>query len=66
MEERKIVGVHLHHDNVILQEKVNSLRQLVDEMTKSNHNLIAQLKQHKRHKAKPTEQEAKASKDDPP
>jgi hypothetical protein len=35
-------------------------------MTKSNHSLRAQLKQHKRHKAKPTQQEGEASKADPP
>jgi peptidoglycan hydrolase CwlO-like protein len=66
LEERKTIDVHLHHDNAVLQEKVNSLQWLVDEMTKSNHTLRAQLKQHKRHKAKSTCQEGEASKDDPP
>jgi hypothetical protein len=66
LEERKTVDVHLHHDNAVLQEKVNSLQRLVDEMTKSNRSLKAQLKQHKRHKAKSTHQEGEASKADPP
>jgi hypothetical protein len=37
LEERKTMDSHLHHDNVVLQEKVNSLQQLVDQMTNSNH-----------------------------
>ena len=49
LEERKTMDRHLHHDNAILQAKVNSLQRLVDEMNKTNHNLRAQLKQHKRH-----------------
>jgi septal ring factor EnvC (AmiA/AmiB activator) len=66
LEERKTIDTHLHHDNAVLQEKVNSLQRLVDEMTKSNRNLRAQLKQHKRHKAKSSQQEGEASKVDPP
>jgi hypothetical protein len=66
LEERKTIDVHLHHDNAVLQAKVNSLQRLVDEMTKSNRSLRAQLKQHKRHKAKSTQQEGEASKADPP
>jgi ribosome-associated translation inhibitor RaiA len=66
LEERNTVDVHLHHDNVVLQGKVNSLQWLVDEMTKSNHSLKEQLKKHKRHKAKSTQQEGEASKADPP
>jgi hypothetical protein len=66
LEERKTVDVHLHHDNAVLQEKVNSLQWLVDEMNKSNHSLKAQLKKHKMHKAKSTQQEGEASKYDPP
>jgi hypothetical protein len=54
LEERKIMDAHLHHDNVVLQAKVNSLQWLVYGMTQSNRILKAQLKQHKRHKAKPT------------
>jgi hypothetical protein len=30
---------HLHHDNVVLQEKVNSLQWLVDQMTNDNRSL---------------------------
>jgi hypothetical protein len=66
LEERKKIDTHLHHDNVVLQAKVNSLQWLVDEMTKSNHSLRAQLKQHKRHKEKSSQQEGEASKADPP
>ena len=55
LEERKTIDTHLHHDNAVLQAKVNSLQRLVDEMTKSNRNLKAQMKQHKRHKAKPSQ-----------
>jgi predicted RNase H-like nuclease (RuvC/YqgF family) len=60
------MDTHLHHDNAVLQAKVNSLQRLVDEMTKANHNLRAQLKQHKRHKTKSSWQEGEASKADPP
>jgi hypothetical protein len=65
LEERKTLDKHLHHDNVVLQAKVNSLQRLVDEMTKSNRNLKAQLKQHKRHKTKSSGQEGEASKANP-
>jgi hypothetical protein len=60
------MDTHLHHDNAVLQEKVNSLQRLVDKMTKANCNLRAQLKQHKRHKTKSSQQEGEASKVDPP
>jgi hypothetical protein len=66
LEERKTIDTHLHHDNAVLQAKVNSLQWLVDEMTKSNRSLRAQLKQHKKHKAKSSQQEGEASKVDPP
>ena len=66
LEERKTIDTHLHHDNAFLQEKENSLQWLVDEMTKSNRSLKEQLKQHKRHKAKSSEQEGESSKVDPP
>jgi hypothetical protein len=66
LEERKIIDPHLHHDNAILQEKVNSLQWLVDGMTQSNRSLIAQLKQHNRHTAKSSQQEGEDSKVDPP
>jgi hypothetical protein len=56
LEERKTIDTHLHHDNAVLQAKVNSLQRLVDEMTKSNCSLRAQLKQHKRHKTKSSQQ----------
>jgi hypothetical protein len=48
LEERKTMDRHLHHDNAILQAKVNSLQRLVDQMTNDNHSLRAQLKHHKR------------------
>jgi hypothetical protein len=60
------MDMHLHHDNAVLQAKVNSLQRLVDEMIKANHNLREQLKQHKRHKIKYSWQEGEASKVDPP
>jgi hypothetical protein len=66
LEERKTIDAHLHHDNVVLQAKVNSLQRLFDGMTQSNRSLRAQLKQHKRQKAKPTQQEGEPSKVDPP
>jgi hypothetical protein len=66
LEERKTIDTHLHHDNAILQEKVNSLQQLVNEMTKSNRSLRAQLKKYKRCKAKSLQQEGEASKPYPP
>jgi hypothetical protein len=65
LEYRKTLDMHLHHDNAILQAKVNSLKRLVDEMTKTNHNLKTQLKQHMRHKTKSSRQEGESSKDDP-
>jgi hypothetical protein len=65
LEERKTLDMHLHHDNAILQAKVNSLQQLVDDMTKTNHNPRAQLKQHKKHKTKSSQQEGEASKANP-
>ena len=65
LEERKTMDRHLHHDNTILQEKVNSLQRLVDQMTNTNHNLRAQLKHHKRHKKKSSGQEGEASKANP-
>jgi hypothetical protein len=65
LEERKTLDEHLHHDNTILQAKVNSLQRLVDKMTKTNRNLRAQLKQHKRHKRKSSGQEGEASKANP-
>ena len=52
LEHRKTMDTHIHHDNAVLQAKVKSLQWLVDEMTKSNCSLRAQLKQHKRHKEK--------------
>jgi hypothetical protein len=65
LEERKTLDTHIHHDNAILQSKVNSLQWLVDEMKKTNHNLRAQLKQHNTHKTKSSRQEGEASKVDP-
>jgi predicted nuclease with TOPRIM domain len=56
LEERKTIDTQLHHDNAILQAKVNSLQRLVDEMNKSNRSLREQLKKHKRHKEKSSQQ----------
>jgi hypothetical protein len=64
LEERKTMDMHLHHDNEILQAKVNSIQRLVNEMTKSNCNLKVQLKQQKRNKKKSSRQEGEASKTD--
>jgi hypothetical protein len=66
LEERKIIDTHLHHDNVVLKTKFNSLQRLVDEMTKSNRSLREQLKKQKRNKAKSSQEEGEASKADPP
>jgi hypothetical protein len=57
-EERKTMDRHLHHENEILQEKVNSLQRLVDQMTNDNRSLNAQLKHHKRAKTKSSGKEA--------
>jgi hypothetical protein len=66
LAERKTMDRHLHHDNVVLQEKVNSLQRLVDQMTTTNHSLWMQLKHHKRPKTKSPGQEGEASKANPP
>jgi arginine deiminase len=58
LEERKTMDIHLHHDNAILQEKVNSLQRLVHQMTNDNHSLCVQLKHRKRVKTKSSRQEA--------
>jgi hypothetical protein len=52
LEDRKTMDTHLHHDNAVLQAKVNSLQRFVDEMTKANCNLGEKLKKHSRHKTK--------------
>jgi hypothetical protein len=57
---------HLHHDNVVLQAKVNSLQQLVDQMTTTNRSLQTQLKHRKRPKTKYPRQEGEDSKANPP
>jgi hypothetical protein len=54
LEERKTIDAQLHHDNAVLQEKVNSLQWLVNGMTQSNRSLREQLKKHKWQKAMPT------------
>jgi hypothetical protein len=56
----------MHHDNVVLQAKVNSLQRLVDQMTTTNHSLWMQLKHRKRPKTKSPGQEGEASKANPP
>jgi hypothetical protein len=58
LEERNTMDRHLHHDNAILQAKVNSLQILVDQMTNNNRILHAQLKHRKRAKTKSSGQEA--------
>jgi hypothetical protein len=65
LEERKTLDKHLHHDNAVLQAKLNSIQRLVDEMTKTNRNLRAHLKQNKRHKTKSSGKEGEASKANP-
>jgi hypothetical protein len=66
LEDMKTLDTHLHHDNAFLQAKVSSLQRLVDEMTKSNRSLGAQLKKHKRHKTKYSQQEGESYKANPP
>jgi chromosome segregation ATPase len=66
LEERKTMDRHLHHDNAVLQEKVNSLQRLVDQMTTTNRSLQMQLKHRKRPKTKSSGQEGEASKANPP
>jgi hypothetical protein len=39
LAERETVDRHLHHDNDVLQAKVNSLQRLVNHMTTTNHSL---------------------------
>jgi hypothetical protein len=39
LAKRETMDRHLHHDNVVLQAKVNSLQCLVDQMTTTNHSL---------------------------
>jgi hypothetical protein len=58
LEERKTMDRHLHHDNAILQAKVNSLQRFVDQMANENCSLLAQLKHRKRDKTKSSGREA--------
>jgi uncharacterized protein YoxC len=62
LEKNKTLDEHIHHDNAILQVKVNSLQRLVDQMTNTNHSLKAQLKHHKRNKTKSPGKEGEDSK----
>jgi hypothetical protein len=48
---------HFHHANAVLQAMVNSLKQLVDQITNDNLSLRLQLKHHKRAKTKSSGQE---------
>jgi hypothetical protein len=50
LAEHETLDRHLHHDNVVLQAKVNSLQRLVDQMTTTNHSLRMKLKHRKRPK----------------
>ena len=50
--ENETLDHHLHHDNIVLQAKVNSLQRLVDDMTTTNHNLRMKLKHWMRPKKK--------------
>jgi hypothetical protein len=61
LAERETVDRHLHHDNVVLQAKVNYL-QWLDQMTTTNHSLRMQLKHRKRPKLKSPGHEGEASK----
>jgi hypothetical protein len=56
---------HVHHDNAVLQEKVNYLQRLVDKMTTTNRSLQKQLKHRKRPKTKSPGQEGESSKSNP-
>jgi hypothetical protein len=64
--EHETVDLYLHHDNVVLQAKVNSLKCLVDQMNTTNHNLRMQLKHKKRPKTKSSRHEREASKSNAP
>jgi regulatory protein YycI of two-component signal transduction system YycFG len=66
LEERNTMGRHLHHDNAVLQEKVNSLQRLVDQITDNNRSLRAQLKNRKSPKTKSPRQAGEDSKANPP
>jgi chromosome segregation ATPase len=66
LEERNTMDRHLHHDNAVLQAKVNSLQCLVDQMTNENRSLWEQLKHRKRAKTKSSGQEGETSKANPP
>jgi len=50
--EYETLDRHLHHDNVVIQAKVNSLQCLVDDMTTTNHSLRMKLKHRKGSKKK--------------
>ena len=62
LAERETVDHHFHHDNAVLQAKVNSLQSLVDQMTTTNHSLRMQLKHLKRPKKKSPRHEGEAPK----
>jgi hypothetical protein len=66
LEERNTMGRHLHHDNAILQEKVNSLQRLVDQITDDNRSLREQLKNRKSPKTNSPRQAGEDSKANPP
>jgi len=66
LEEGKTMDRNLHHDNVVLQEKVNYLQRLVDQMTTTNQSLQMKLKHCKRPKKKSPDKEGEASKATPP
>jgi hypothetical protein len=60
--EYETLDRHLHHDNVVLQAKVNSLQHLVDDMTTTNHNLRMKLKHRRMPKQKSPGHEEEAPK----
>jgi hypothetical protein len=62
LAEHETMDRHLHHDNIVLQAKVNSLQCLVDQMTTTNHSLRMQLKHRKRPKKKSPGHEGEAPK----
>jgi hypothetical protein len=39
LEEQKTMEINLHHDNLVLQKKMNYLQRFVDQVTSTNRNL---------------------------
>ena len=66
LREHETLICHLRHDNVVLQAKMNSLQNLVDDMTATNNSLWMQLKHHDNPKSKFPGKEGEASRANPP